>query len=75
MKVKCRLLLEYESSDEAEQIEKSLKPDNESFITTHTTENIVEVETEGNSIPSLLHTMNDFLSCLSVAERTIEVLK
>jgi len=69
MKVKCRILLEYASNEEAKRVEKSLKPDNENFISTRVNGNVLEAETDAESVLSILHTLDDFLACLSVAER------
>ncbi len=75
MKVRCSLALEYAGSDDASRIKKALEPDNENFISTRAEGNVLEAETEADSVLSLLHTLDDFLACLSVAERTMEVLK
>jgi len=75
MKVRCSLALEYAGSDDALRIKKALEPDNENFISTRAEGNVLEAETEADSVLSLLHTLDDFLACLSVAERTMEVLK
>jgi len=75
MKVKCRILLEYASNEEAKRVEKSLEPDNENFISTRVNGNVLEAEADAESVLSILHTLDDFLVCLSVAERTMEALK
>ena len=67
--IKCTLMLEYENPEKATLVEKSLKPDNEFFIRTRVEGNVVVAEAEAGSISSLLHTIDDFLACLSVAER------
>jgi tRNA threonylcarbamoyladenosine modification (KEOPS) complex Pcc1 subunit len=71
--IKCTLMLEYENSEKATLVEKSLKPDNEFFIRTRVEGNVVVAEAEAGSISSLLHTIDDFLACLSVAERVGEM--
>ncbi|KAA0002967.1 MAG: hypothetical protein FE048_02620 [Thermoplasmata archaeon] len=75
MKIHCEILLKYESEEEAKNIEKALSIDNEEFIRTYVKGNEVRGEIKGKNILSLLHTLNDFLSCLSVAERIMEGLK
>ncbi len=72
MKVKCKLLIECESKREAMIINESLKVDNERYIFTRVKGNFIEAKAEAKEILSLLHTIDDFLSCLSVAKRTIE---
>ncbi|HHH83838.1 MAG TPA: hypothetical protein ENL29_00015 [Thermoplasmatales archaeon] len=73
--IKCTLMLEYMNEEEAERIEKSLKPDNESFVRTHVEENFVVAEAEADSISSMIHILDDFLACLSVAERIGETVR
>jgi hypothetical protein len=68
-------MLEYDSGEKAALIEGSLKPDNEFFVKTRVKGNVVEAEAESNSIPSMIHTMDDFLSCLALTEKIMEVLK
>ncbi len=69
MKVRCRFVFEYGSGGAAAEIERALKPDNEDFIVTKVRGSTVEAEAEADSVLSLLHTIDDFLACLSVAEK------
>ena len=75
MKIHCEILLEYESHEKAENIEKALSVDNEGVLKTTVEGNVVICKLNGKSSLSILHTLNDFLSCLSVAEKTMEGLK
>lgn len=70
-KVSCSLRLEFASSDQAEHVHKSVELDNQEFVTTKLEGNTILAEIEASSLNSLLHTLDDFLSCTSVAEKIV----
>jgi len=70
-KVQCRLRLEFLSSDEARKIHNAVELDNMGYIKTKVEGSSVMAEIEASSLNSLLHTLDDFLSCTSVAEKVI----
>ena len=69
MKLKCIFEFNYPTKKIATVLHKSLQIDNKDFITTRVTNSILIAEMESSSIPSLLHTINDFLSCVTVGEK------
>jgi len=72
MKITCKLEFEYESEKDAEAIAKSVEVDNYQFVkTTLDGKRIISI-TESESIPSLIHTLDDYLACVSVAEKVVE---
>lgn len=70
--IDCKLILEYEDEETANMIADSLDPDNGDYIDLEVVDNKIMCRTEGSSSMHLLHTIDDFLSCLSVAENTLE---
>ena len=70
-KVSCSLRLEFASSDQAEHVHRSVELDNQGFVTTKLEGNTILAEIEASSLNSLLHTLDDFLSCTSVAEKIV----
>ncbi|MFQ6107634.1 MAG: KEOPS complex subunit Pcc1 [Thermoplasmata archaeon] len=72
MKVHCSLRFTYESKEQAEEVLSSLLADNEGFVKARLEGSSLISEASAESIPSLLHTLNDYLSCLAVAEKIIE---
>jgi tRNA threonylcarbamoyladenosine modification (KEOPS) complex Pcc1 subunit len=70
-KVSCSLRLEFASSDQAEQVHRSVELDNLGFVTTKLEGNTILAEIESSSLNSLLHTLDDLLSCTSVAEKIV----
>jgi tRNA threonylcarbamoyladenosine modification (KEOPS) complex Pcc1 subunit len=61
--------LEFASSDQAEHVHRSVELDNLGFVTTKLEGNMILAEIEAVSLNSLLHTLDDYLSCTSVAEK------
>ena len=72
MKIKCKMLFEYKNKKNAENIAKSIKVDNYIFVKTEAKENKIISEIESKSISSMLHTIDDYLSCVSVAEKIVD---
>ena len=69
MKMKCTFVFEYPDKKTASIIQESLRLDNKDYISTTIRGNILKAEVATSSIPSLLHTINDFLACITVAEQ------
>jgi tRNA threonylcarbamoyladenosine modification (KEOPS) complex Pcc1 subunit len=70
-RVSCNLRLEFASSDQAERVHRSIELDNQGFVTTRLEGNAILAQIEASSLNSLLHTLDDFLSCTSVAEKIV----
>jgi hypothetical protein len=75
MSVECTFTLEYDSPEEAEANAASLEPDSQGYLDITVEGCAVIAVARAETIPSLLHTVNDFLSCLSVAEKIGKGLK
>ena len=71
MKIKCRLEFSYDSKEEAEAIAKAVEVDNYKFMKTTIEGNRMISTAESGSIPSLIHTLDDYLSCVGVAEKVV----
>ncbi len=71
MKISCRLEFDYDSESEAEAIVKALEVDNYQFVEMTLEGRTIISIAESESIPSLIHTLDDFLACLSVAEKVV----
>ena len=62
------LILQFASPREAERVARALEPDNAGFMETALRGRTIEVRTSASSIPSMLHTLDDYLACLGIAE-------
>jgi tRNA threonylcarbamoyladenosine modification (KEOPS) complex Pcc1 subunit len=70
-KVRCVLVLEFASPAEAEKIHRSIALDNQGYISTRVVGSSIRAEVTSSSLNSLLHTLDDFLACASVAEKVV----
>jgi tRNA threonylcarbamoyladenosine modification (KEOPS) complex Pcc1 subunit len=70
-KVSCSLRLEFASSEQAEHVHRSVELDDQGFVTTKLEGSTILAEIQASSLNSLLHTLDDFLSCTSVAEKIV----
>ncbi len=75
MKVTCTLELTYDSKNQANQVFRSVQIDDASFMNTSVNKNILQTTIETSSVSSMLHTVDDFLSCVHIAEKIIEKKK
>lgn len=66
--VQCIIDIEYPSEGVARDVHRSVELDNQGFVRTEVRGNSIHAEAEASSLNSLLHTLDDFLSCMSVAE-------
>lgn len=71
MKVDCIIEMRYNDKKTAENILKSVKVDDYNFVDSQLKDNIIVAQISADSIPSLLHTLDDYLSCLSIAEKIV----
>jgi hypothetical protein len=69
MKIQCKFIFDYPSIQLAQVVYRSLQIDNQDYLKSWLRESQIEVIITGSSIPPILHTLNDFLSCLTVAEQ------
>lgn len=70
-RVSCSLRLEFPSAEEAEKIHKAVELDNAGYVQATLQGNAILARIEASSLNSLLHTLDDFLSCTSVAEKVV----
>ena len=72
MSVRCKLRLSYGSEEEARRILSSVETDNLGYVTSRLVGSTIISEIVADNIMSLVHTLDDYMSCLAVAEQVIE---
>ena len=72
MKVQCNITLDFRNREETEKILRSIKVDDFDFVESKIIDNRIETKIESKSVSSLIHTLDDYLSCVSVAEKIVE---
>jgi hypothetical protein len=69
MKFTCTLELEYEDESTAKAVSKAVEVDNYQFVESILEGNKIISKVKSESISSLIHTLDDYLACVTVAER------
>ena len=72
MKVTCDVVIEYDDVKKTETVLKSIEVDNLGFVKSQINGRQLEAHIESKSISSLLHTLDDYLACVSVAEKIVD---
>jgi tRNA threonylcarbamoyladenosine modification (KEOPS) complex Pcc1 subunit len=72
MKVNCTIELSFDSPTHATQIYESVKIDDASFMDSKIQQNSIHTKIKTSSISSMVHTIDDYLACVRVAENIID---
>jgi tRNA threonylcarbamoyladenosine modification (KEOPS) complex Pcc1 subunit len=72
MDVVCEIVIEFENVDKAKKIFRSIEVDNFNFVTSRTHCTKLEAKIQASSVSSLLHTLDDYLACVSVAMKVVD---
>ena len=72
MKIKCNMKLDFKDKEKAKKIYKSVEVDNYQFVDSNIDKERIIAEINSSSLSSIIHTLNDFLSCISVAEKILD---
>ena len=75
MKSRATLTLAFNDAAMAQAIAESVARDDDRFIRTVRRGQTLSAEAVADGPMSLLHTLDDYLACISVAERTAEVAR
>jgi len=71
VRVHCRLQFGYQSKAVAEKVTRSLRVDDATYITSTVDGRTLIAEAHADSLLALLHTVEDYLACLTVAEKVL----
>lgn len=72
MDVTCDIIIEFDDPENVTTVLKSIKVDDFDFVKSKATSNRLEAKIKTNSISSLLHTLDDYLACVSVAMKVVD---
>ena len=72
MDVACDVVIEFEDIEKVKTVLKSIEVDNLDFVKSKVNGKKLEAQITANSISSLLHTLDDYLSCISVAMKVVD---
>lgn len=67
MKAICTITVEFESAQKAKKVLGSIKADDQGFVKSTVKGRTLEGVMKSSSVSSLLHTLDDYLACVSIA--------
>ncbi len=70
-KVTCNLILEFPSAEHARKVFQAVEQDNDEYVDARQDGGRIVASMSAGSLSSLLHTLDDLLSCMSVAEKIV----
>ena len=68
----CDIVIEFNDAEKVKTVKKSIEVDNFDFVESQINDKRLEAHIESKSVSSLLHTLDDFLACVSVAEKVVD---
>jgi hypothetical protein len=72
MKASCEIIMEFDDAEKVKTVLKSTEVDDFNFVKSKINGKMLKARIESNSISSLLHTLDDYLACVSVVEKVID---
>ncbi len=68
MTIECTVSIQFESKSQAQHVLKSVQLDDQEFVHSQVEGKTLQATITASSVPSLLHTLDDYLACVTVAE-------
>ncbi|HYV09094.1 MAG TPA: KEOPS complex subunit Pcc1 [Thermoplasmata archaeon] len=75
MKARARIMLTFDDAATADAVATSVSLDDDGYIRTNRRGRTIAADASAESAMSLLHTLDDYLACVSVAERTVRAAR
>jgi hypothetical protein len=72
VQVECRIELEYESEEQARNVASSISLDNDKYASAEVRGRKLIITSSAPSAPSMLHTLEDLMACLKVADQVVK---
>ena len=72
MKVNCDIVIDFDDIIKVKTVLKSIKVDDFDFVKSKANGKRLEAKIETNSVSSLIHTLDDYLACVSVAIKVVD---
>ena len=72
MNVTCEMCIEYNDEKKVKTVLRSIEVDNLDFVRSRADGKHLVARIEATSVSSLLHTLDDYLACVSVAEKVLD---
>ncbi len=75
MSVDCEIVLEYDEERDAIAVMEAISPDNAPYAKAERDGRKVIIRSHSGTCPQMLHTMEDLLACVRVAEEAVQATK
>jgi hypothetical protein len=72
MRASCDIVIDFDGVEKVKTILKSIEVDDLNYVKSDADGKRLKAHIEGESISSLLHTLDDYLACVSVAEKIVD---
>ena len=72
MQVNCDIVIDLGDVKKVKTILKAIKVDDFDFVKSKLSGKKLEAKIKANSVSSLIHTLDDYLSCVSVAMKVVD---
>jgi hypothetical protein len=72
MKVNCEIVIDFDDLQEVKTVLNSIKVDDFDFVKSKANGKKLKANIKTNSVSSLIHTLDDYLSCVSVAIKVLD---
>lgn len=72
MDIACDVIIELDDTEKVKTVLKSVEVDNFDFVRSKVNGNKLESKIKAKSVSSLLHTLDDYLSCVSIAMKVVD---
>jgi len=72
MKAVCDISIDFDDSKLVETVLKAVEVDDFDFVKSKKSKNKIKAHIESKSVSSLLHTLDDYLACVSVAAKVVD---
>ncbi|HSV42630.1 MAG TPA: KEOPS complex subunit Pcc1 [Methanomassiliicoccales archaeon] len=73
MAVRCSIEIDFKGPKEALAVLRSIELDNGPYASVKVSGNVLIIEADAKSMPSMLHTLEDLLACVKVAEGMVDL--
>ena len=71
MDVACDVVIEFDDTEKVKTVLKSIEVDNFDFVESKVNGKKLEAQIKANNVSSLIHTLDDYLACISVAMKIV----
>lgn len=73
MSVRCTIEIDFRSNEDAVSVLKAIELDNGQYARANVAGSVLQIQANAKSMPSMLHTLEDLLACIKVADGVVNL--